>query len=534
MGSGALPPHHKVITRERLLSLRERARSEGVRVVHCHGCFDLVHPGHVRHLRQARSLGDVLLVSVSADAHVRKGAHRPLIPHELRAENLAALDCVDWVYVEHRATAAELLDEVRPDVYVKGQEYERNADPRFLAERDAVERHGGRVVFTSGDIVFSSTALIQSLADTDANPHQRAWSALFAHDELAPLEVEGVLDRMRTSRVLIVGEAWVASEARCDHPSMDDDCPAMVVRPVEERSAPGGAASLALHAAAAGAEVTLVTALGDDAPGGLIRERLEGAGVRVESARATTPTPERRTIRAGARTLLREDRTRGVVLDARQLDALAESCGRCAVGADAALVIDAGMGLMTHGLVERLRAPARDGARLLVGASLVGRGPVLRLRRPDLIVMREAHLRAATGIEQDGLPVAAWRAVSQTRGRACWVGLGEEGSVMFTERVGLAEDDADEFRSRLIGTHIPPIGARAEAGARGVGALFATLALGADSTPLVAAAIGSAAAIVGSHRGEGVPVTLGELRRVIEGARGAHVAISHQPLGLAS
>jgi rfaE bifunctional protein nucleotidyltransferase chain/domain len=115
-------------------------------VVQCHGCFDIVHPGHIRHLQHAARQGDLLLVTITADACVNKGDGRPLFNEELRAENLAALDCVDLVFVNPDPTAEKLLDEVRPDIFIKGREYESNKDPRFAAEREAVERHGGRVV----------------------------------------------------------------------------------------------------------------------------------------------------------------------------------------------------------------------------------------------------------------------------------------------------------------------------------------------------------------------------------------------------
>ena len=89
----------KLRTLEQVLDFRDAARESGKIVVHCHGCFDIVHPGHIQHLQYARSLGDLLIVSVSADAQVNKGADRPLIPDELRASSLAALECVDWVYI---------------------------------------------------------------------------------------------------------------------------------------------------------------------------------------------------------------------------------------------------------------------------------------------------------------------------------------------------------------------------------------------------------------------------------------------------
>src|SRR5687767_7595391 len=160
-------PNRKVFTLDGLLAIREAARTDGRTVVHCHGCFDIVHPGHIQHLQFARSLGDLLVVSVSADRHVNKGAARPLIPDDLRAASVAALECVDAVYVNPDPTAAELLESLRPDVYVKGSEYERSADARFLAEREIVTRHGGRVVFSTCDVVYSSTALIGSIGGAD-------------------------------------------------------------------------------------------------------------------------------------------------------------------------------------------------------------------------------------------------------------------------------------------------------------------------------------------------------------------------------
>src|SRR3954453_15060969 len=108
----------KVCSLDELLAFRRAASDAGKTIVHCHGCFDIVHPGHIHHLQFARSMGDLLVVTVSADPHVNKGVDRPLIPDELRAQSLAALECVDAVYVNPNPTAVELLDVLRPDVYV--------------------------------------------------------------------------------------------------------------------------------------------------------------------------------------------------------------------------------------------------------------------------------------------------------------------------------------------------------------------------------------------------------------------------------
>src|SRR5437764_11115255 len=101
----------KVCNLKRLLQLRLKARAQGKTIVQCHGCFDIVHPGHIQYLQFAKAQGDILVVSVSADPQVNKGADRPLIPDDLRAASLAALECVDLVYVNPHPTAVELLDE---------------------------------------------------------------------------------------------------------------------------------------------------------------------------------------------------------------------------------------------------------------------------------------------------------------------------------------------------------------------------------------------------------------------------------------
>src|SRR6476620_4670329 len=114
--------HRKSVVVETLGAQRYAGRRGGKTVVHCHGCFDIVHPGHIHYLQFAKGQGNVLVVSVSADPQVNKGADRPFIPQDLRAESLAALECVDYVYVNPHPTAVELLEELRPDVYVKGRE----------------------------------------------------------------------------------------------------------------------------------------------------------------------------------------------------------------------------------------------------------------------------------------------------------------------------------------------------------------------------------------------------------------------------
>jgi rfaE bifunctional protein nucleotidyltransferase chain/domain len=118
--SAPLPAHAKIKTIEELGEIAKAAQSQGRSVALCHGVFDLVHLGHIRHIQAARNEGDVVMVTITADRYVNKGPGRPIFPENMRAEMLASLANVDWVGINRTTSAEPVLDTVRPDIYVKG------------------------------------------------------------------------------------------------------------------------------------------------------------------------------------------------------------------------------------------------------------------------------------------------------------------------------------------------------------------------------------------------------------------------------
>jgi rfaE bifunctional protein nucleotidyltransferase chain/domain len=154
----------KVIGLDALLDLCGRWRAEGKTVVWTNGCFDLLHVGHVRGLREARGLGDVLVVGVNSDASVRrlKGPARPIVPEAERAEVLAALACIDHVLVFGEDTPAEVLARLRPDVHCKGADY---APPstKPIPEAAVVRGYGGRIAFLTFSPGVSTTDIVRRI-----------------------------------------------------------------------------------------------------------------------------------------------------------------------------------------------------------------------------------------------------------------------------------------------------------------------------------------------------------------------------------
>lgn len=154
----------KILDRDALINERERLRRDARRVVFTNGCFDLLHPGHVRYLKQARALGDALIVALNSDASVRalKGAGRPILNQQERAEIIAALESVDYVVIFDDETPRSLIAVLIPDVLVKGGDWKIDQ----IAGRDEVESAGGKVLslpFVEG---LSTTDIIGRILET--------------------------------------------------------------------------------------------------------------------------------------------------------------------------------------------------------------------------------------------------------------------------------------------------------------------------------------------------------------------------------
>jgi rfaE bifunctional protein nucleotidyltransferase chain/domain len=199
----------KVTSVEQLGQIAARAQASGETVVLAHGVFDLVHMGHVRHLEAARREGTMLIVTVTADAYVNKGPGRPIFPEAMRAEMLAALEYVDWVAVNYTPTAEPVLRAVKPDVYVKGSDYENPEEDisgKIGAERNVVEEHNGRIVFTK-DITFSSSALINRYLNVYDPPLRDLLERLRSEDALGAMLA--LIEQVRDYRVVLVGDTII-------------------------------------------------------------------------------------------------------------------------------------------------------------------------------------------------------------------------------------------------------------------------------------------------------------------------------------
>ena len=163
MGLHGVPLNPEILTLEEAILRFGREKRNGRRIVFTNGCFDLLHPGHIGSLEQARALGDALIVGLNSDASVRqlKGAGRPVLPEPERAEILAALECVDAVVIFDALTPREVIARLLPDVLVKGGDWPGDQ----IVGREEVEAAGGRVVSIPVVPGYSTTAILRKIRE---------------------------------------------------------------------------------------------------------------------------------------------------------------------------------------------------------------------------------------------------------------------------------------------------------------------------------------------------------------------------------
>ena len=196
----------KIISFESAPKVFEALRKQGKRVVQSHGIFDLTHPGHICHLEEAKALGDVLAVTLTADKYVQKGPGRPYFNEQLRMRSLAALECVDYVVLVPSPKAIEAIECIRPAIYCKGKEYE---DPDFdiagnlKDEIRTVERLGGKVRYI-GSIKYSSTKLLNQYFDHLSGPVKGFCNALAAR--LTRREFHDAVESFANLKILVIGD----------------------------------------------------------------------------------------------------------------------------------------------------------------------------------------------------------------------------------------------------------------------------------------------------------------------------------------
>lgn len=504
-----------------LLELVAQGKGEANTIVQCHGCFDIVHPGHIRYLEFAKRQGDILIVSLTSDSAFTKGNGQPYIPQQLRAENLAALECVDYVYIDPHPTAKEILEQIQPDIYVKGREYEGKVDPRFLAEKQVVENAGGKVIFSSGEVVYSSTALKHMHGDQiDLTAEKLA--AFCRQYQISPRTAEQALRQGLGLKVLIIGDVVIDRYVFCDATDLASEAPIISLAQLEQQEYLGGSAIIAQHVKAMGAEPYLIGSIGKDLASCLVLQQLDEFGIDHFMVH-NRPRPVSKTrYLVEEQKLVKVDDQLVQPTDTVLEKQIIEHVRSRADEFDAVIFSDFGYGLLTDSLISKLIDLLRDKVGWISADVSGTRGKLLAFNNVDLLTPTERELRAALNDFDQGLSPLAHNVLTRTDSRHVFVTLGRKGLIMFDgsgRNVKLHADGSTAATTeRLRSEHIPTLASSPidRLGCGDAMLTLATLILASGGSLEMAGYLGSLAAAVELAELGNIPVSCQMMQQAIE------------------
>lgn len=496
----------KLKTRDELREIigpRPRERS----VVMCHGAFDLVHPGHIRHMMYAKSKADILVASLTSDAHISKAEYRPFVPQELRAMNLAALEVVDYVIIDEYPWPIENILALEPDFFAKGYEYSTDGvHPKTREEIVALDGYGGQIIFTPGDLVLSSSAFIE------AEPPR------ISTDKLVTLmDSEGVtFDTLRTilesfkgAEICILGDTIVDSYTYCSLISSGAaKTPTLSVKYEDQADFAGGAAVVAKHIRQAGAKLKLLTVLGDDALKEMVLDEMAKYDIDCEpTIDPTRVTTQKNVYIAANHRMLKVDKVDNRPISNDILNGLKSQLS--SISADAFIFSDYRHGIFNRVTIPQLQSSLPDGPLRVADSQVASRwGNILEFQDFDLITPNEREARFSLGDQDSTIRPLALELYKKARCKTLILTLGDRGIMTYRA----PNESVRSFFSvdSFVDSALDPVGAGDALLA------YSTLGLATTGSELVASILGSMAAGVACERDGNNPVSSEDVGRKLD------------------
>jgi rfaE bifunctional protein nucleotidyltransferase chain/domain len=480
------------MSQEKILSLVDltrksaQLRKEGKRIVLCHGTFDLMHTGHIRYLKSAREKGDVLFVTVTADAFVNKGPGRPVFPEELRAENLSSLACVDFVSINNAPTAVNVISDLKPHAYAKGNDYKNLEDDvtgNIHLEKQAVEEGGGEIIFTD-EITFSSTELLNDhfgVFPDETKQYLQKFSKKYND-----VKIIEILNSLRQLKVLVIGDTIIDEYHFTTPLGQSAKGTHLAVQYNYRERFLGGSLAISNHVAGFVEGATIVSGLG--------REKENEEFIRTNLAGNISPEFY---YFENAPTVVKQ---RFVDSDLNKLfevylyneDSKLENSGKdiCSwldknvAGFDVVIVSDFGNGFITPEMIEPICKRSRYLAvNTQINSGNRGYHAITRYPRADFVSLNEPEARLATHNRHDPIESVARSLADRLKAKHFAVTMGTKG-IMLLDNV---EDQT--YVVPALSTKVLD-----RVGAGDAFLSFSAICLGKGIFPEAAAFVGSAAA----------------------------------------
>jgi rfaE bifunctional protein kinase chain/domain len=424
-----------------IISLIREEAGRNRKIVFISGNFNVVHPGHLRLISFAKDCGDLLVVGVAKDDS--SGA---IVPEDLRLQGVQAISLVDHALLLPNSVES-FISLLKPDVVVKGKEHEEH----FNSEQAVVESYGGKLLFSAGEVRFSSFDLLRrELTEVNLCSIRKPIDYANRHN----IDTEKLMDlvgRFAGLNVIVVGDLIVDEYITCDPLGMSQEDPTIVVTPIMRDIFVGGAGIVAAHGRELGAKVHYFGVSGDDDTASFAESRLASQGINICLIRdANRPTTLKQRFRAREKTLLRVSHLRQHAIDHEIVE---EMMGKMKVAieqADLLIFSDFNYGCLPQTLVDAIISYCIKFDVPMVADSQASSqmSDVSRFTGMFLITPTEYEARIATQDKESGLVVLAEKLLRKAKAGHVFITLGAEGMLVHTpdrNSQGLMTDQLPAF-----------------------------------------------------------------------------------------
>lgn len=375
----------------------EKRRIRGKKIVHCHGVFDLLHVGHIRYFEEAKSMGNILVVTVTPDRYVNKGPNRPAFTEGLRSEAIAALQIVDYVGINKWPTAIETIKALKPNIYVKGPDYKDPSNDltgNIKLEKDAVKSIGGVIKFTSG-IMFSSSHLINQNLSKFTKEQSKFLDQL--KEKYTMDLIQQFIEKLKKLKVLLVGETIIDEYIFCDAIGKSGKEPILVLKKLNIEKYPGGILAVANHVSEFCKNAKIVSYLGErDAREEFIRENLKSNIELDYIKKKNSPT----ILKSRFLDAYTNMKMLGVydindsLVDKNEEANLFSKLEKCIRDYDVVIIVDYGHGLITPKIIQLLTEKSRFlVVNTQVNAANIGFHTISKYEQAHYVCIHEGELR---------------------------------------------------------------------------------------------------------------------------------------------
>jgi rfaE bifunctional protein kinase chain/domain len=393
------------------------------RVAFVSGNFNVVHPGHLRLLRFAADLGDILVVGINPD-----DTPGVTVPGHMRVEGVRALSMVNHALLLTEEPSA-FIARLRPDFVVKGKEFEF----RKNAEAAAVAAYGGKLIFSSGEMQFASLELLQRDYTTTVFSTITKPMGVPVRRGFDMADLRDIVARFAGMRVTVVGDIIVDDYIICDALGMSQEDPTIVVTPIETKTFVGGAGVVAAHAANLGAKTRFFSVFGDDETAEFACTSLRDMGVEVHAfSDETRPTTRKQRYRSHNKTLLRVNHLRQHAVSEEIAERIVRRIEDVLGDTDLLMFSDFNYGCLPQGLVDRLVALGSERDLIMTADSQASSqmSDISRFRGMALLTPTEREARLALQDAASGLAVLADGLRTKANAENVVITLGGEGMVI--------------------------------------------------------------------------------------------------------